>query len=201
MVESAVDACVSSIVALLPVPTSSTSTTIMSSTTTTLPTCSGSESATMAGISAAQNGVRANPSPTPNPPLDPFCWSAAAAANAQAWADGCNYGHNPNLASHMYGENIYAAAYSGPTPPPGWNPPIDAVNSWAAEAVDYDYASNTCSSVCGHYTQLAWRTTRAVGCGVTQCSTNSPFGPSFPIWTFVVCDYDPWGNFSGQHPY
>lgn len=101
----------------------------------------------------------------------------------------------------MYGENIYAAAYSGPTPPLGWTPPIDAVNSWAAEAVDYDYASNTCSSVCGHYTQLAWRTTRAVGCGVTQCSTNSPFGPSFPIWTFVVCDYDPWGNFSGQQPY
>jgi hypothetical protein len=36
---------------------------------------------------------------------------------------------------------------------------------------------------------------------VAACSTNSPFLPDFPDWTFVVCDYDPPGNFEGEKPY
>jgi pathogenesis-related protein 1 len=198
-VESAVDSCVSNLAGLLPGPSTTTTTSPVS--TTTLPTCSGSEPASLAGTLAAQNDVRANASPTPVPPLDPFCWSDAAAANAQAWADGCNYGHNPNLGTVGYGENIYAAAYTGSMPPPGWNPPVNAVDSWASEAADYDFSTNSCSSVCGHYTQLVWRDTEAVGCGIKVCTTNSPFGPSFPTWTFVVCDYNPPGNFVGQQPY
>ena len=199
-VETAVDSCVSNLTALLPGPSTTTTSTTAAPTTTTLPTCSGSEPASLAGTTAAQNNVRANASPTPVPSLDPFCWSDAAAANAQAWADGCAYGHNPNLGTVGFGENIYAAAYTG-SPPPGWNPPVDAVASWASEAIDYDYSTNSCSLVCGHYTQLVWRDSQAVGCGIKVCTTNSPFGPSFPTWTFVVCDYDPPGNFAGQQPY
>ena len=151
-------------------------------------------------MTAAQNTVRANASPTPVPPLDPFCWSSTVASTAQAWANGCQFAHNPALGSLNYGENIYATAFSG-SPPPGYNPPIDAVNSWASEAADYDYSTNSCSGVCGHYTQLVWRSSERVGCGLTNCSTNSPFGPSFPNWTLVVCDYSPPGNYIGQQPY
>ena len=40
----------------------------------------------------------------------------------------------------------------------------DAVKSWADEVKDYDYENNKCSKVCGHYTQIVWATTEAVGC-------------------------------------
>jgi len=34
------------------------------------------------------------------------------------------------------------------------------------------------------------------GCGIKNCTTGSPFGPSFPNWTLVVCNYAPPGNVS-----
>jgi hypothetical protein len=72
---------------------------------------------------------------------------------------------------------------------------------WAAEAPNYDYATNTCAAgqVCGHYTQLVWRATTQVGCATVQCTTGSPFGGG--NWTFTVCDYSPPGNYVGQRPY
>ena len=36
------------------------------------------------------------------------------------------------------------------------------VNLWVAEEADYNYASNTCSKVCGHYTQVVWAETTKV---------------------------------------
>ena len=64
------------------------------------------------------------------------------------------------------------------------------------------YSSNSCSGVCGHYTQIVWRSTTEVGCGLRVCTTGSPFD-SHPgaTWTMVVCDYRPPGNFRGQRPY
>jgi hypothetical protein len=72
---------------------------------------------------------------------------------------------------------------------------------WAAEAPDYDYATNTCKAgqVCGHYTQIVWRSTTAVGCAFRTCTTGSPFGSG--SWDFWVCDYAPPGNYVGQRPY
>jgi len=106
--------------------------------------------------------------------------------------------HNPALRSLAYGENIYAAAYGG-SPPSGQG--LAAVSLWASEAANYNYANNSCSGTCGHYTQIVWRTTEAIGCGLQHCTTNSPFGGSFPNWTLVVCDYDPPGNYRGFRPY
>lgn len=179
-VEAAVDTCVDDLVGLLRP----------------LTVCGGSETPSVAGITAAHNAVRASASPTPVPPLDPYCWSPSAAAIAQAWADTCTWAHNP--ASGL-GENIYAVGYTGPTPPVDVH--LDAVDTWASEAANYDYAANTCSGVCGHYTQIVWRATQSVGCGIRNCTTGSPFGPSFPNWTIVVCNYDPPGNWVGQRPY
>jgi hypothetical protein len=173
----------------------------------------------------AQNDVRANAQPAPNPALDPYCWKASVATTAQSWADGCTYAHNPNLGMLGLGENIYACASSA-GPPCLVEPITNSVTSWANEVDSYDYPSNTCSqrcqggsnggtacsnmtecpggvcsNVCGHYTQIVWRSSANVGCGVKDCSTGSPFGPSFPNWTLVVCDYQPPGNVTGQHPY
>jgi hypothetical protein len=143
----------------------------------------------------AQNLIRRNVSPQPATPLPPLSWSSAAAAVAQAWADGCNYQHNSGRGTR--GENIAANA------PPGTWSPATVVNAWASEASDYDYASNSCAAgkVCGHYTQLVWRDTLRVGCGHQICSINSPFGSQSPRWEFWVCDYEPPGNYVGQRPY
>ena len=75
--------------------------------------------------------------------------------------------------------------------------------AWEDESTLYTYATigdpvNNFSAV-GHYTQLVWANTTQVGCGVTQCTTNSPFGGG--TWNYVVCRYSPPGNFTGQFPY
>lgn len=68
----------------------------------------------------------------------------------------------------------------------------------------YDHATNSCASgeVCGHYTQIVWSTTLAVGCAQASCTTNSPFGTfSGGVWENSVCDFNPPGNYVGEAPY
>lgn len=118
----------------------------------------------------------------------PLKWSDTVAQAAQAWADdlkannNCNLIHNPN---RKYGENIGAGS--------GRLTPAAIVGLWAAESVDYDYASNSCSPgrVCGHYTQVVWARSTEVGCGAASCGGMS-------VW---VCNYNPMGNYIGQKPY
>jgi len=143
----------------------------------------------------AHNEVRAKAKPKPRTPLLPLTWSDAMAAKAQAWANQCQYKHNPGLGP--YGENIAAAAPPGSTTNPG------VVQSWAAEVADYSYAKNSCApgKVCGHYTQLVWADTKQVGCAKVLCTKNSPFGANAPEWEFWVCDYAPPGNYVGEKPY
>ena len=69
--------------------------------------------------------------------------------------------------------------------------PAAVVRQWASESQSYDYDSNTCSGICGHYTQLVWKRTSRVGCAVAKENNRE-------IW---VCDYDPPGNVLGQLPY
>lgn len=141
----------------------------------------------------AHNAVRANAMPVPSPALPPLTWNTSAQATATSWANGCTFAHNPNRG--MLGENIYASA--------GATTNTASVQSWASEAQDYTLATNTCRAgqVCGHYTQLVWRSTTSVGCARRTCTTNSPFGASFPTWNLVVCNYAPPGNWNGQRPY
>jgi len=171
-------------------------------TTTTLPggvTCGDPEPAALRGVAAAHDAVRRDPSldadgvrqPAPDPSLAPLCYSGSIAATAQAWAERCRFMHNPNRGP--LGENLYAT-----TEPPSESTGADAVSAWAFEARYYDHASNTCSAstppgTCGHYTQVVWRATNTVGCGISRCTVNSPF-TGFREWTLLVCDYKPPGN-------
>lgn len=138
------------------------------------------------------NCMRARVSPAAVPPLAPLSWSATVAASAQAWANTCQYFHQ---SGQPYGENLAAFSVGTATA-------LQATQLWVNERSSYDYATNTCApaAICGHYTQLVWRTTTHVGCGRAVCNTGSPFGGS-GTWTFVVCRYDPPGNFNGQRPY
>lgn len=119
-------------------------------------------------------------------------WSSSLATTAQNYANQCIWAHS---GAAGLGENLYAAA-------PWSEAETAAASDWASEFDSYSYADNSCASgaSCGHYTQMVWRSTDEFGCGITNCSTGSPFD-GFPQWTIVVCNYSPPGNFVGQRPY
>jgi chitinase len=158
------------------------------------PTCSAGADA--CAFLSAHNSTRTAATPTPSPALPSMSWSDGAAAAADAWARQCTWAHDPKLRTLGYGQNLFAST-SAPTP-------AAVVTNWASEAANYDYASNTCAAgkVCGHYTQVVWRTSVGLGCSMVRCNTGSPFG-SFNggVWWNVACDYAPPGNWIGQRPY
>ncbi|RKH44609.1 serine protease [Corallococcus sicarius] len=143
----------------------------------------------------AHNQARARASrPTPKPALPALVWSDEAARKAEAYAKECRFEHNPDRGT--FGENLAAAT------PDTWTT-AQVVKSWADESADYDYARGTCArgKMCGHYTQVVWRTTQAVGCATRLCTKNSPFGANVGTWQLWVCNYAPPGNWVGQKPY
>jgi pathogenesis-related protein 1 len=156
--------------------------------------------ASASAMLAAHDAVRAQALPTPTPPLAPLGWSNAAASAAQSWADRCTWAHDPALGTLGMGQNLYAAGSSTGT---FGTDSATVVAAWAAEAADYDYATDTCATgkVCGHYTQIVWRSTASVGCAHRVCSTGSPFGSGMPNWDLWVCNYVPPGNVMGERPY
>jgi pathogenesis-related protein 1 len=127
-------------------------------------------------------------------------WSPPLAATAQQWADNlknqqsCKPSHSP--ASGM-GENLYWASpmrhSSGAVALQSINA-AKVVDSWGSEKQDYDHAANTCAAgkMCGHYTQVVWRSTTDIGCAKAVCSDQSQ------VW---VCNYTPPGNWRGQRPF
>ncbi len=140
-------------------------------------------------MTAAHNRIRANVSPNPGTPLPALTWSPALAAGARSWAEQCQWGHSD---IEGVGENLFATT--------GRYKPARIVNAWAAEAVDYDYHSNTCvpGKACGHYTQLVWRDTTEIGCAVVYCKGLLD---GFSIAQYWVCQYHPPGNYIGKKPY
>ncbi len=147
----------------------------------------------------AHNCARRTVVPAASSPIAALAWSSPVATIAQTYSDLCNYAHSMRPG---YGENIYAAASTDPNFAATMK---DAVLAWSSEQPYYNYANNTCSApsppgTCGHYTQVVWDTTSQVGCGLTRCTQNSPFGDMYPTWYFVVCNYLLPGN-DGSKPY
>lgn len=137
------------------------------------------------GITEAHNRVREPLS------LPPLTWSPELARYAQSWADklkrrGCDLEHRPGKGpdAQKYGENLFGASGQAATSE-------QVVAAWAAEVADYDAKTGRCRGVCGHYTQIVWRSSQRLGCGVATCGDSE-------VW---VCNYDPPGNFLGQRPY
>jgi pathogenesis-related protein 1 len=117
--------------------------------------------------------------------LRPLAWSDKLATAAQSWADTLlkqqQFAHQ---SQSRYGENLFEIR--GGSAAPG-----DVVHDWASESLDYDYASGRCHSVCGHYTQIVWRSTVDMGCAVARGGVRE-------VW---VCRYSPPGNVAGERPY
>ncbi|KAH7298133.1 hypothetical protein KP509_25G028200 [Ceratopteris richardii] len=117
-------------------------------------------------------------------------WNVTLASYAQQYAEaqrdlhGCALEHS----NGPYGENLF---WSGSPSAP----PAAAVEDWVAEKEFYDFESNTCvqGHECGHYTQVVWRDTLRLGCASVVCNDD--------MGTFIICSYDPPGNFIGQRPF
>ncbi len=127
-------------------------------------------------------------------------WSPTIASTAQNHADklktarACKPEHSESM---DLGENLFWASpiyYSNGLSEVQVITPTHFINNgWGSEKVDYDYLTNTCAAgkVCGHYTQIVWKSTTEIGCGKAVCPDNSQ------IW---VCNYKPAGNIVGQRP-
>lgn len=152
---------------------------------------SADEPAGLEGTTAAHNAIRAGVG------VGPLTWDPALAVIAANWAAQCVdneapaglIDHNPGRSDtypEYVGENIYGSS--------GGATGTAAVASWAEEEADYDYGSNTCNGICGHYTQIVWRDTTKVGCALHTC-------PGLTYGSTIVCDYGPGGNIGGLRPY
>ncbi|CAD7077044.1 unnamed protein product [Hermetia illucens] len=87
--------------------------------------------------------------------------------------------HRPN---NKYGENLYWASGSEVSGK-------DCVQSWYNEIKDYRFGNGGFSMKTGHFTQVVWKSSSKLGIAIQKR------GPS----TWVVANYDPPGNYSGQY--
>ncbi|MCA2962109.1 MAG: hypothetical protein IOD12_17795 [Silvanigrellales bacterium] len=147
----------------------------------------------------AHNAARAKESSG----LQALAWNAGLGAFAQAWADelktkGCAPAHRPAHArtfeGKRVGENIYWQSRGGFGEVGSFGADGTQVsNAWASEKPSWNFASKSCApgAVCGHYTQMVWKTTTTLGCGRAACEASE-------VW---VCNYLAAGNYVGENPY
>jgi pathogenesis-related protein 1 len=147
------------------------------------------EPAAVQGATAAHNALRAKEADLPD-----LHWDSTVAAYAErkvaflAQQNDCRLDHQAGPENPGYGENL---AWSSD---PNYSA-VAAIEAWYSEKSYYDYASNACEDgeVCGHYTQIVWRDSKALGCAVAVCPNGGGI--------IYGCHYDPPGNWVGEKPY
>ncbi|HIK32469.1 MAG TPA: SCP-like extracellular [Oscillatoriales cyanobacterium M59_W2019_021] len=120
--------------------------------------------------------------------VPPLSWSDALASDAQEWADYlASLGRLQHSENTGQGENLWMGTS-------GFYSYTDMVEAWGEEQQYFiggtfpDVSSTGDWSDVGHYTQMVWRETTAVGCGIATAEGNN----------ILVCRYSPPGNFMGE---
>ncbi len=150
------------------------------------------EPAQMEGMTAAHNEYRLEKHDVS------LVWDDEVAAYAQEWAEYLRDNHDCQLQHRSwlgmdkvsYGENLYGASAWGMVLQ---TTPQQVVDAWWSEVEFYDYDTDGCTDVCGHYTQVMWESSTRLGCGVAFCNDGQT-----DVW---VCNYDPPGNWIGMKPW
>lgn len=146
-------------------------------------------------------------------------YSATLAADAQAWAEHLlSIGRLEHESGNNDGESLFykrqPLPYDPPLTPeqiayfqqviPGWQPPgpvtgesvaADAAAAWYNERYNYSYTTteSTNGNPVGHFTQMIWRSTTQLGCGVASQLVQD----DTMIESYTVCRYREAGNQSG----
>lgn len=139
------------------------------------------------GQNSAQDYVNAHNGPRGQVSCGAVTWDTTLANYALNYANQMKGTCSLTHSNGPYGENLAkgsSVTFTG----------VAAVNLWAAEKQYYDYNTNTCTggNQCLHYTQVVWRDSIRIGCARVQCNNG---------WYYVVCSYDPPGNWEGEKPY
>ncbi len=122
--------------------------------------------------------------------VPPLKWSGSLAISAQNWAKQLAATNQLQHSSTNSGENLWAGTK-------GRFSQTQMVDSWGSEKqyfIPNRPFPNTCKGgwqKCGHYTQIIWKNTKEVGCGMARSRNTDYF----------VCQYNPPGNFEGEKPY
>uniref|UniRef100_A0A646QDH2 Cysteine-rich venom protein n=1 Tax=Hemiscolopendra marginata TaxID=943146 RepID=A0A646QDH2_9MYRI len=122
-------------------------------------------------------------------------WDDEIAANAQRVAEKCVFKHTPKgerkTSKYQYlGENIYIGSYPDPIP--------RSVSAWYGEVKDVNPAivksfASSGGPMIGHYTQMVWAETEALGCGYVKKADDGQ--------ALVFCQYGTGGNILSQPMY
>ena len=122
-------------------------------------------------------------------------WDTRLAADARAYAEQMRvtgkFEHSQDdIGAEPQGENLWAGT-------PGYYSPESMVGLWVAEKRDFKpgiFPSNSRTGdveAVGHYTQLMWRKSAAIGCALAHGRQED----------FLVCRYSSAGNVIGQTPF
>ena len=141
-----------------------------------------------ARLVASHNAARASLA------VPPLRWDPALAQSARGWADHLAatraFRHAPENALAPEGENLWAGSA-------GRFSPEAMVDAWARERRFFKPGlfpqNSTTGEVAdvGHYTQLVWRATTAVGCALARGGGED----------ILVCRYSQAGNYKGEVPF
>ncbi|XP_053688538.1 Golgi-associated plant pathogenesis-related protein 1-like [Sabethes cyaneus] len=116
----------------------------------------------------------------------PLRLNASMSQYAQEWANNlASRNTMQHRSNNRYGENLYASF--GKSEITG----EEAVRSWYDEIKYYRFGQSNPGnfSQVGHFTQLVWKGSQQLGVGKARNGNN----------IYVVCNYDPPGNYSGQY--
>jgi pathogenesis-related protein 1 len=138
--------------------------------------------------------------------LEPLKWNCALAEFAQKWANTDTGNHSTEqqrkgiVPGDGAGENL-AHGFDSETPVTVQS----LIQGWIDEKQYLQSDRKTCTPnpkniPCGHYTQMVWRTTTEVGCGIIRKS-NSFTEDSKGKASYLVCIYNPGGNMDGVAAY
>ncbi|HEY6534594.1 MAG TPA: CAP domain-containing protein [Candidatus Nitrosocosmicus sp.] len=149
--------------------------------------------------------------------VPPLVWSNTLAAGAQTWAnhlvtlnsgtfiDNAQLVHSSQSDRPNQGENLADMWWTGNG---GGPTPTQLVQLWVNEKngppVYTDHPLQWPGDQrYGHYTQMIWKTTTAVGCATATSSgpVSAAHGGGSGNIVYLVCRYSPQGNIIGQMPY
>ncbi|KAF7371775.1 PR-1-like protein [Mycena venus] len=118
-------------------------------------------------------------------------WSNTLAMIAQSWANNCTDTHSGGkfrLEGLPLGENIAAGTENYSIP--------DVMNDFI-DGPSEKFNYNPLAPADSHWTQIVWKATSELGCGVATCLLfEPPFDGQEAL--FYVCEYFPPGNIEGK---